>query len=552
MLASLHIQNVVLIDRISIEFQAGLCALTGETGAGKSILLDALGLALGARSESGIVRKGTEQASVSAVFDLAPDHPVWSFLKEQGLEVPDALVLRRVVTAEGRSRAFVSDQPVSAGLLKQVGEYLVEVHGQFETQGLLNVHLHREMLDAFGVDSVLQESLKKVWQDWREKDAATKALRVQIEKNRAEEEFIRQALEDLDELSPEAGEEEKLTVLRDRLMKGVQYLEGFNTADQALTQMQHTMGVAWRALEKLGSVAKKTLEGMGRVSAEIEEVLHTIRAAFSDLEDPEISLQEIDDRLYALKNMARKHGCSMEELIEKRAIFAQTLNEMEYQDDVLQDHIRQSGMAKKQYQNIAEKMSEARKNSAQKLDVLVMQELGPLKLDQARFVTMIEQMDEPDWNENGMERVQFLVATNPRSAAGPIHKIASGGELARFMLALKVVLAEVGVMGTMVFDEVDSGIGGAVADAVGERLARLAGAKSVQQILVVTHSPQVAARASSHYIVQKNAGAEVKTEILPLDTEEARREEIARMLSGARITPEARAAANKLLEQKIA
>jgi len=550
MLASLNIQNVILIEQITVTFKGGLCALTGETGAGKSILLDSLGLALGARSESGIVRKGADQASVTAVFELAPAHPVYDFLTAQGLgvETTEPLVFRRLVTTEGRSRAFINDQAVSAGLLKQAGEYLVEIHGQFETQGLLNPRTHRDLLDAYGVERALMADLRSTWQIWHEKDRAAQELQTRIETARQEEAFLRQSLEDLDTLSPQDGEEEQLTTLRERLMKRTQYFEALRSADHALGEAQKSMGLAWRALEKIGEMGQESMTGMDRAQAELQEVLGGIQSLFADLEDSEQTLPDVDDRLFALKNMARKHGCSIAELPMKRDQFAQALNEIEHQDDLLQKFQHEAHLARKQYHDAAQKVSAARGIAGGTLDKLVQEELSPLKLDKARFETTIEPLPETEWGPFGMERVQFLVATNPNAPAGPIHKIASGGELARFMLALKVVLAEVGVTGTLVFDEVDSGIGGAVADAVGERLARLAGLKTVQQILVVTHSPQVAAKAAHHFVVQKNTQGDVRTHIIALPSLAERQEEIARMLSGALITTEARAAAAKLLE----
>lgn len=550
MLASLTIKNVVLIDHLQIEFREGLCALTGETGAGKSILLDSLGLALGARSDSALVRKGADQAGVTAEFELPADHDAFSFLKQNDMDIPDtSLILRRSVGADGRSKAYINDQPVSIGLLAQVGEMLVEIHGQFDTQSLLNPKVHRGLLDDYGVNAKDNIAMANAWDEWKEKETALIKAREQMDKARADEEYLRGAVEDLDELSPQEGEEEKLTLLRERLMKREQYLDALNTAQNALEEAESTMGQGWRALDKLGVDAKDLTEGMDRASAEMQEVLSGIAALSSDLEQSEYSLEEIDDRLFALKGQARKHGCAIDELAAKREELAAQLNMIERQDDVLEDLMKDVQKSKEEYVLKAKKVTASRETAAVKLDKLVAKELPPLKMDKARFETSIEPLDETDWGPRGMERVQFLVATNPNSAAGPLNKIASGGEMARFMLALKVVLAEVGVAGTLVFDEVDSGIGGATADAVGERLARLA---DHRQILVVTHSPQVAARASHHWIVAKGGGKDVKTNVFALPELDKRREEIARMLSGAEITEEARAAANKLLEGRAA
>lgn len=550
MLASLTIKNVVLIDHLHIEFQSGLCALTGETGAGKSILLDSLGLALGARSDSALVRKGQPQASVTAEFDLPADHDVFDFLKLQDMAVEDgSLILRRSVNEDGRSKAYINDQAVSVGLLAQVGEMLVEIHGQFDTQSLLNPKVHRGLIDDYGVSAQDTLAVAAAWDEWKEKETALILAKEKMEKARTDEEFLRQALEDLDELSPQEGEEDKLTLLRERLMKREHYMEALNIAQSAIEEAEGTMGQGWRALDKIGADAKELIEGMDRASAEMQEVLSGISNLFSDLEHSEFSLEEIDDRLFGLKAQARKHGCHIDELPAKREELASELNLIEHQDDVLEDLIKDVQKSKESYVTKAKKVSTSRQSAATRLDKLVAKELPPLKMDKARFETSIEALPEAEWGPRGMERVQFLVATNPNSAAGPLNKIASGGEMARFMLALKVVLAEVGIAGTLVFDEVDSGIGGATADAVGERLARLA---EHRQILVVTHSPQVAARASHHWIVAKGGGKDIKTNVIALPEIDKRREEIARMLSGAEITEEARAAANKLLEGRAA
>lgn len=548
MLAALDIRNVVLIDRLSIEFGAGLCALTGETGAGKSILLDALGLALGARAESGIVRRGEEQAQVSAVFEIPGDHPALAFLEENGIEAEPPLILRRAVSANGRSRAFVNDQPVGAALLSALGAMLVEIHGQFETQGLLNPRVHRGLLDEYGTHTTETQALRGLWDDWKSCEAELETLRATLQKAREDETFLRQSLEDLDELDPQEGEEEKLTALRARLMKRGQHLEALARAAQALAETEKAMGGAWRALEKIGEDAGDLVAGVDRAAAEIAEVAGGIRALSADLEESEFAPEEIDDRLYALKNQARKHGCAIGDLPVKRDDLARALNALERQDEMLDGLIRAAARKRAAWTDKAAMVTKIRARSGKSLDALVAAELEPLKLGRARFETRIEPLEESAWGPEGADRVQFLVATNPGAEAGPIAKIASGGEMARFMLALKVVLAQTGAVGTLVFDEVDSGIGGGTADAVGERLARLAVAGKGRQILVVTHSPQVAARASGHYVVSKSGEKDVRTTVLRLDSEDQRREEIARMLSGATITQEARAAAGRLLE----
>lgn len=549
MLASLTIQNVVLIEKLTIHFQEGLCALTGETGAGKSILLDALGLALGARSDSGLVRKDAQQAVVIAEFTLPEGHDALAFLKAQDLEAAPDIILRRSVGVDGRSKAYVNDQPVSVALLKELGERLVEIHGQFETQSLLNPREHRGLLDAYGVKPADIKAMQSAWENWKACEQELTAARAAMHQARAEEEFLRAALQDLDELTPKEGEQQRLSILRERLMKREQYLAALSAADAAVNEAQGAMSGGWRALERMGQEAKSLLEGLDRAAAELQDVQGGIAALSADLEESEFSLQEIDDRLFALKAQARKLSCTIDELPAKREGLAARLTLIEKQDDVLESLYKKGEEAKGVYKTSAEKVAGARRQAAGRLDRLVEKELVPLKLGKARFETSIETLPEGEWGAGGTDRVQFLVATNPGAAAGPLNRIASGGEMARFMLALKVVMAEVGAAATMVFDEVDSGIGGATADAVGERLSRLS---QKRQILVVTHSPQVAARAAHHWIVAKDGGRDVRTNVIPLPDFAKRREEIARMLSGAEITEEARAAASKLLEGRAA
>lgn len=546
MLAGLTIKNVVLIDHLFIQFDGGLCALTGETGAGKSILLDSLGLALGARSESGLVRKGADSANVSAEFDLPLSHPVFAYLAEQGIETESPLILRRSVGADGKSRAFINDHPVSVSLLKSAGEMLVEIHGQFDTQTLLNPRTHRALLDDYAGAAKDAGALKSAWESWAKAREALEQKRMDMDRAKSDEAYFRAALEQLDDLAPQEGEEEKLATLRTRLMKREQNIGYFTAADQAGEEALSAMNTAWRALEKAGEGHGDVASALDRAMAEMQEVSAGVQALSASLEDSEYSLSEIDDRLFALKAQARKHACSVDELPAKRGELANLLKEIGNQEDTLHALEKNVERARKDYAAQAKSLSDKRKKAAAQLDKLVAKELAPLKLEKARFETHVEELPENEWGLHGMDSVQFLVATNPGSAAGPLNKIASGGEMARFMLALKVVLAEVGTAQTLVFDEVDSGIGGATADAVGERLARLA---KKRQILVVTHSPQVAAKSAYHAIVVKTGKTNPTTKILPLSNSNERTEEIARMLSGAEITKEARAQAAKLLEK---
>ncbi|HEY0901119.1 MAG TPA: DNA repair protein RecN [Micavibrio sp.] len=550
MLRSLHIRNVVLVDQLSVEFSSGFCALTGETGAGKSILLDSLGLALGGRSDSGLVRKGADQAQVSAEFDCPAHHPLHALLQEQGLESAETMVLRRIVGADGRSRAYINDQPASIGLLKQAGDMLVEIHGQFDTQGLLDPRTHRAMLDAYaGVDA---KTLVRLWDDWRTAQQALATAQAALEKAKADEEYLRHAVKELDDLAPEDGEEERLLITRENLKHRGQILESLQETWDAIggdAGAEMAVGRAIRCLtrvmDKLPDDMSPALAALDRAGDELQTAVAAVQSLIHRMESDDMPLEAIEDRLYALRGMARKYHCRADELATRADQLRTELQMIDQQDDQWAALTQAVITARKAYEAEARIISKKRKSTAAQLDQLVAGELPPLKLDKARFETSVTTQDENAWGPHGMDQVQFLVATNPGAHPGALNKIASGGEMSRFMLALKVVMAEVGVAQTLVFDEVDSGIGGGTAAAVGERLARLS---RDRQILVVTHSPQVAARANAHYIVMKTGQREVKTTVLPLQAMNDRREEIARMISGAEITAEARAAASKLLE----
>lgn len=548
MLTSLSIHNIVLIDKLAINFQPGFCALTGETGAGKSILLDALALALGIRAESGLVRKGADKATVSASFELPEQHDVFALIDDQGLTAENPLILRRVVGSDGRSKAFINDQPVSVGLLRQIGEMLVEIHGQFETLGLLDPKTHRGILDEYaGIDP---DELQTLWDAWKLAERDVESAKAAIDKARTDEDYLRQSVHDLDALDPKGGNEEnELSQLREKLMSREHILEGLNIAYQALSNSE-SVSDAYRALDRLsakgGDELQNIIQTLDRADAEIQEANGLIQSLSTDLSEEDQDLESIDDRLHNLRTQARKHHCNVDELPAKRDELAQQLNMIDAQDDSLSALIQAAEKAKQAFEKMASEITQKRRDAATTLDSLVGKELPPLKLEKAAFVTDIETLDEADWGPHGFDRVRFLVSTNPGREPGPLNKIASGGEMSRFMLALKVVMAETGTAQSMIFDEVDSGIGGATASAVGQRLGRLATHK---QILVVTHAPQVAARADHHFIVLKESGDDdVRTSIVPLSEQPARREEIARMLAGSEITEEARAAADKLME----
>jgi len=549
MLASLIINNVVLIDRLTIQFERGLCALTGETGAGKSILLDSLGLCLGARSESGLVRKDSDQALVAAEFDVPPNHPVFGFLRQHEFNLESPLILRRSIQADGKSRAFLNDHPISITFLRQVGEMLVEIHGQFDTQTLLNPKTHGDLLDEYAGARDMRKSVEQAWVIWLEAQALLQKRQEEIARAQAEEDYLSNALMQLEELDPKQGEEEKLTSLRQRLMKREQTLENLAVIKDGIEQIQTTMGSLWRSVDKIRVTHDPLSSALARLDAESQECLALVESDLVELQESNESLSEIDDRLFALKAQARKHACSIDDLAQKKDEISQLLKNIHDGGTSLKALEEEVKKAKVRYIENAKELSSLRRTAAEKLDRLVLKELTPLKLEKARFETSIDSLVEAEWTKNGMDRIQFLVATNAGAKAGPLNKIASGGELARFMLALKVVLAELGAAQTLIFDEVDSGIGGATADAVGERLSRLS---QKRQILVVTHSPQVAARAAHHWIVQKTGKTNPTTRVTPLSTSSQREEEIARMLAGAEITREARAAASKLLEKSAA
>ena len=556
MLQNLSIRDVLLIDRLDLDLGAGLSALTGETGAGKSILLDALGLALGGRAESGLVRPGAAQSSVTAEFAVVGDHPVFDLLREQGIDEATPLILRRQISADGRGRAFINDQPVSVSLLRRAGERLVEIEGQFEQQGLLDTGNHRVLLDSFGALKAKAAELARLWTAWREACAARAELETQILQARRDEEYLRHAVGELTAIDPKPGEEAELSDQRRLLMNREKLLEALNAAHEDIAGSdgaEHSVRGAQRRLdriaEKAGDLVAPVIAALDRAGSELMEATAALQRL---LRDPDLApkrLEQIEERLFALRDLSRKHNVPADLLAEHGAKLAERLAALDDQTGRLARLSKAEAAARQAYMAAAEALSAARHKSAKKLDTAVTAELPPLKLDKARFATRFERLPESEWGEHGLDRVAFEVATNPGLPPGPLAKIASGGELSRFLLALKVVLAEADPVPTLVFDEVDSGVGGATAAAVGERLAQLA---ARLQVLVVTHSPQVAARASRHWRVEKASGVArgakgaTTTRVVELDAD-GRREEIARMLSGATVTDEARAAADQLM-----
>jgi len=552
MLLGLTVRDVVLIERLELAFQPGLCVLTGETGAGKSILLDALGLALGVRAESGLVRPGAEQAIVSAEFAIDARHPARARLAEAGLEcTSDTLVLRRVVNADGRSRAFIDDQPTSVGLLRQVGECLVEIEAQFAGHGLLDAATHRETLDAYGRHGAALATLRSAWHNWSTLKEERHDAEAALAATKAEEDFLRHSLAELDGLDPKSGEEKDLGETRVLLQQSERFVEAVEAALGELRSdrgVGHALHAAQRHLERLRDKAKgrldATIAALERAAIETRDAIDALETEARALVRDSSGLESIEERLFALRGLARKHGVTVDALAHVRAAFAAKIAMLDDGGDRVAALARRVTEARDAYLRAAEALSRARRRAAKSLDEAVMRELAPLRLDKARFATTIAKLGEDEWGAHGTERIAFEVATVPGAPMGALQKIASGGELARFMLALNLVLSRTSAIPTLVFDEVDSGVGGAVAAAVGERLHRLG---REMQVLVVTHSPQVAARGTHHVRVAKvesRRGAATHVDVLDAA---ARREEIARMLSGASVTAEARAAAASLI-----
>jgi DNA repair protein RecN (Recombination protein N) len=548
MLRRLAIQNIVLVERLELEFEPGLGVLTGETGAGKSILLDSLGLALGARADTGLVRSGQDSAAASAEIELPSEHPVIRLLDEQGIttDAGEALIVRRTLKSDGGSRAFVGGASVPAGLLRDLGALVVEIHGQHDDRGLLNPKGHRALLDTFG--KLVTGAVERAWAEVTRIEAALLEARSEAASAERDREWLEHACGEIEALAPEAGEETRLAEERSAMQAGLK-------AGESLTGLDELLGGADGALAQLRQAARRiergaadhpllaeALSSLDRALIEASEAEDRIaRAAEAMAFDP-ARLEQAEARLFDIRALARKHRVEADDLAALGQKMREQLAAIEAGGERMAELDRELRAARDTYTAAAETLSRQRHEAAARLDLAVASELAPLKLDSARFRTAIAPA-EP--GPSGTDRVEFEVSTNPGAPFGPITRIASGGELSRFILALKVALAEAGSAATMIFDEVDRGVGGAVASAIGERLARLA---ERSQVLVVTHSPQVAARASHHYRIEKSHGPDgTRTTVRKLSAEE-RREEIARMLSGASITEEARAQALRLLD----
>lgn len=549
MLTALNIRDVVLIEALDLDFAGGLGVLTGETGAGKSILLDALGLALGARADSGLVRAGADKAQVTASFDAPANAAALLAANDIEIDPGEPLLIRRSVKADGGSKAFINDQPCSAALLRDVGACLVEIHGQHDDRGLLNARGHRALLDAFGRCDTA--SVFASFAAWQEAKARLDVAREALENAARDQEWLEHAVAELTSFNPQPSEEEQLAGERSDMQKGERIAEDLKGVLESFDGPKSGIALIRGAARKLDRLADahpllaEALTALDRAVIEASEAEDKLNAAARAIEYEPARLDEIEVRLFELRALARKHNVAPDGMISLLANLTARLESIEAGGEGLAKLETEVATKHSTYVQLASKLSDTRSKSAAKLDAAVKGELAPLKLDAAQFKTAVEKLPEDRWAGTGMDRIEFLISTNPGAPFAPLTKIASGGELSRFILALKVALAEEGGAATIIFDEIDRGVGGAVAAAIGERLARLA---QRTQLLAVTHSPQVAAKGQAHYFIAKSSqGTVTRTGVTLLDAD-ARRQEIARMLSGAEVTDEARAQAERLLE----
>lgn len=552
MLSQLSIRDIVLIERLDLEFASGLSVLTGETGAGKSILLDALSLALGARGDASLVRHGATQGQVTAVFDVPGNHPARAILSENAIDDDGDILLRRVQTADGRTRVFVNDQPASVALMREIGRALVEIHGQHDDRALVDAAAHRDLLDAFGGHLGAVRGVGQAWRLWREAEQELARHRAKVEEAAREADYLRASANELTKLDPQPGEETELAEMRTAMMRAEKIATDIKDAEDVLSGSNSP-------LPPLASLLRRLQRKQADVPGLLDEMIRALDEALTSLDeaqsavdvamrasefDPQ-SLERSEERLFALRAASRKFSVPVDDLAELRDSMIADLADLDAGEERLQTLVRQVASASVAYDGLAEELSGLRGAAAGTLAQVVMAELPALKLERAEFIVETT-TDRENRQESGVDQIEFWVRTNPGTRAGPMMRVASGGELSRFLLALKVALADRGSAPTLVFDEIDTGVGGAVADAIGQRLARLA--KRVQ-VLSVTHAPQVAARADTHLLISKSGNADrVATGVMEIDRN-ARQEEIARMLAGATITDEARAAAARLLNE---
>ena len=552
MLSALSVRNIVLIDQLDIGLEGGLTALTGETGAGKSILLDALTLALGGRGDASLVRHGAESGQVVAVLQLPADHPARVALRDNEIADDADLIMRRVQYADGRTRAFINDQPVGAGLMQAIGSRLVEIHGQHDDRALVDADTHRALLDAFGGLEPDADGTRKAHAGLVEAEGKVAAQRAMIAEAAAREDYARHVVDELAELAPDAGEEESLADKRARLMQLEKAHDEIRDADDILSgptaPAPALSGLMRRLMRKADggvSLFQPLIDALDQSLTALDVTAEAVETLKREMAFDPAELEQVEGRLFALRAAARKHHVTVDGLAEVLAKYRAELAALQSGEATLSKLEADVEVSREAYRKAARKLSGGRIKAAKAVSKAVEAELPDLKLGAARFI-VDQQVDETRVAASGFDQVAFHVQTNPGTLPGPLMKVASGGELSRFLLALKVVLADRGSAPVLIFDEIDTGVGGAVADAIGRRLKRLS---TKVQVLTVTHAPQVAARADTHMFIEKQAieeGAFVRTHVRRLDGP-ARKEEIARMLAGATITPEARAAAGKLL-----
>ena len=552
MLNALSVRNIVLIDQLDLALGTGMTVLTGETGAGKSILLDALTLALGGRGDASLVRQGQESGQVVAVLELAADHPARALLRDNAIPDDEDVILRRVQFADGRTRAFINDQPVSASLLQKIGSQVVEIHGQHDDRALVDVATHRAALDAFGELSEEANDVRECWARLAEAQQAVAEQRELVAAALAAEDYARHAVDELGKLRPVAGEEAELAERRQQLQQAEkassdvveidEILNGPNAPSPALASLMRRL---MRKIDGGATLFQPIVDALDASLATLDRTTDALEELKREMAFDPGELEAVEERLFALRAAARKHQTTPDELVAVLEKYQGDLDTLQSGESRLKALEAEEASARARYREVAERLSASRRKAAKALSTAVEAELPDLKLGAAKFI-VDHQVDKERVAATGFDQIAFHVQTNPGTAAGPLLKVASGGELSRFLLALKVVLADRGSAPVLIFDEIDTGVGGAVADAIGRRLARHA---STVQVLTVTHAPQVAARADRHLLIEKQMveeGAFMRTHVRPLD-KPARQEEVARMLAGAEITNEARAAARKLL-----
>lgn len=554
MLKTLSIRNVVLIDSLNIDFGAGLVVLSGETGAGKSILLDSLGLLLGSRAETSLIRSGEDKLSVTGVFEVSPSNNIYNLAKEYDLEIDGDIIIKRTITSDGKNKILFNDQIITLKLLKELAQSLIEIHGQHDNQGLLNPQTHRSILDAYGNYAKELSAAQNSYISYKEALKELTEKTAKLQKAAEDEENIRHWVKELEKANIQKGEEEQLRIRRSELMNAEKIIDKLNNAYNNLNSGNSVIDSVSKARNSISRANEIVNNKYSEIEQNLENALYALNEAVEQIEacssDISLNQNEIDNietRLFLLKDLAKKHQTEINLLPEKLQELSSMLKDLEAGAEDLADLEKKVAFLRENYQKAAQNLSQARKTTARKLDKNIMKELPPLKMEKAVFQTSITSKEENSWSETGWDKVCFEVSTNPNTPMGPLNKIASGGELSRFMLALKVNLAEQSQEETLIFDEIDTGIGGATAEAVGERLARLA---QKEQIFVVTHSPQVAAFSNEHFKVEKHTKNNITTTILAKLDNKGKLEEIARMLAGEKITPQARAAALVLLNKE--